>query len=53
MEKLDLVVNKKVYIACNLNVWICIDVMKDYQDKIWQPFVTKHFFSMGSSLLTF
>ena len=25
--------------------------MKDYHNKIWQPFVTKHIFSMGHSLL--
>jgi len=25
--------------------------MKDYYDKIWQPFVAKHIFSMGRPLL--
>ena len=25
--------------------------MKDYHDKIWQTFITKHLFSMGRSLL--
>ena len=25
--------------------------MKDYHDKIWQPFVTKNLFSMGRWLL--
>ena len=39
LEKLELVVNKKTFIACNLNAWSTIDVMKDYHDKIWQPFI--------------
>ena len=46
-EKLDLVVNKKTFIACNLNSWSTIDVMKDYHDKILQTFVTKHLFNMN------
>ena len=51
LEKLDLVVNKKTFIEYNLNAWSTIDVMKDYHDKIWQPFVTEHLFSMGRWLL--
>ena len=43
LEKLDLVINRKAFIVCNLNAWSTIDVMKDYHDKIWQPFVTKTF----------
>ena len=37
LEKLDLVVNKKAFIACNLNAWSTIDVMKDYHVKFCNP----------------
>lgn len=47
LEKLDLVVNKKAFIAYNHNACSTIYVMKDYHEKIWQPFVIKHLFSMG------
>ena len=52
-QKNQIVINKKTFIACNLNAWSTIDVIKDYHDKIWQPFVTKNLFSMGRWLLIF